>query len=228
MPKTGQLESKIRQKPPAKTSPKLNARQELFCQHLLADKERNAVRAYIAAGYSDKYAQKNATHLTAHNGIQARLRQLEAKALARLQMSQDEVLSETALLARSDMGKFATWGPAGVCYTPSDQLPEGLSRCIKSIKQKVKVIRRQTLKDGTTETHEIQEVELGLHDKGKALEMLARAHGALTDNVNSNVKGKLALEGTLGILTPPPGETPEQWEKRVAQHQQEQEGKAGA
>lgn len=57
----------------------MNLRQKLFCEYYCGECLGNAEKAAIKAGYSVAYARGNASKLVAKSGIQAYIRELNAK-----------------------------------------------------------------------------------------------------------------------------------------------------
>lgn len=57
----------------------MNPRQKLFCEYYCGECLGNAEKAAIKAGYSVAYARGNASKLVAKSGIQAYIRELNAK-----------------------------------------------------------------------------------------------------------------------------------------------------
>ena len=90
----------------------------------------------------------------------------------------ENVTNEIALMAFQDFGDFIAVDKDGTArIIPLDQLKEGRSRIIKSIKQ-TKSVRRTPGSDSVVE--EIK-TEFTLHDKVKSTELLARHLGILHD-----------------------------------------------
>ena len=82
---------------PLQSRQKLNIRQERFCQEYMA--EPNATQAAIKAGYAAKDADVQGPRLLGHVGVQARLIELRAPRLRKLEITAERVLAQTAGIA---------------------------------------------------------------------------------------------------------------------------------
>jgi len=83
---------------------KLRPKHKRFVAEYLVD--LNATKAAIRAGYSEKWAWKNAARLTANEGIARAIHEGQAKRLDKLDISAERVLREIALLAFSNMDDY--------------------------------------------------------------------------------------------------------------------------
>jgi len=136
-------------------------------------KDLNATQAAIRAGYSPDWAQKNATRLTANDGIAAAIAEGQAKQLAAADLTAVRVLEEIRRLSFSDTG--ALFSEAGT-LKPLRELPPNIRACIASIKTTKKNL---TVGDHTQE----DVVEVKLWDKLRALEMAAKHFALLTERI---------------------------------------------
>lgn len=75
----------------------MTARQRLFCDEYLID--LNATQAAIRAGYSEKYAHTNAAKLLQNTTIQEFIEKRKKDRIKRIEITQDAVLQEIALVA---------------------------------------------------------------------------------------------------------------------------------
>lgn len=82
----------------------LNARQKLFCDEYLID--LNATQAAIRAGYSEKYANTNASKLLQNTTIAEYIAQKQAAREKRTEITQDMVLREIANIAFSNAADY--------------------------------------------------------------------------------------------------------------------------
>lgn len=78
----------------------LNQKQELFCREYLVDS--NGTQAAIRAGYSAKTAGSQAFDLLQKPEIKARIEELKAERLQRLEISADSVLARHVAIADAD------------------------------------------------------------------------------------------------------------------------------
>ena len=158
---------------------KLNGRQQLFVLEYLID--RNAEQAAIRAGYSPRYARGNAHKLVANSGIAEEIQRLGAKTAAKLEITRENIMQELAAVGFARVTDFVqvetvpTSRPlihpitgevlsfAGeaqqVRIVDTAELPEGKAAALASIKQGANGI------------------EVKLHDKVHALELLGKAVG---------------------------------------------------
>lgn len=84
---------------------------KLFVAHYLADPERNATKAAIAAGYAEKSAHVTASRLLKNPKVQELLQAKTEKIAAKLDLSVEKVLEGLARLAFFDARKF--WNEDG-------------------------------------------------------------------------------------------------------------------
>ena len=159
---------------------KLNGRQQLFVLEYLVD--RNAEQAAIRAGYSPKYARGNAHKLVANSCIAAEIQRLGQKTAQKLEITRESIMQELAAVGfarASDFVRVETTPatrlgihpltgevvnlPDGYCQTvritDTDDLPEDKAAALASIKQTANGI------------------DVKLHDKVRALELLGKAVG---------------------------------------------------
>ncbi len=162
----------------------LNDRQRLFVLEYLVD--RNATQAAIRAGYSEKTAKQIGSRLLTNVDVAAEIQKLGAKKAAKLEITQERVLQELAAIGFARVTDYlavrtepeeklgihpitgeVTMLPAGwfqyVKIIDTADLPEDKLAAVAGIKQG---------RNG---------IELKLHDKPRALEMLGK-HLGLFDN----------------------------------------------
>ena len=172
---------------------KPNRKQELFIKEYLIDK--NATRAAIAAGYSQKTARSIGNELLGKPHIQSVISEEIAKQAKRLEIKADDILRELLRIAMSDIGEaFDDMGQ----MKPLKEIPEDVRRAISFI-----------------EVHEIfdgrgdDKMAIGLAkkikfwDKTKALEMLAKHLKLLTDKVE--VQGSVEAKPQIILSLPTNG-----------------------
>ena len=162
---------------------KLTAKQMRFVDEYLVD--FNATQAAIRAGYSPKTAAAAAARLLRNVNIQAEIARRQKDLQRRTEISQDRVVKELARIAFADASDYAcvetymyenkdgTLSPLQV-VSPKDTgvLSDDQRAAIAGIKQGANGI------------------EIKLHDKIKALELLGRHIGMFND--------KLSLSGSDG------------------------------
>lgn len=159
---------------------KLTERQKLFCDEYLVD--LNVTQAAIRAGYSAYYADKRAYTLLENTGIKEYIDKRMTDRQKRTEITQDIVLEELRRIALAkptdffnveDMGQYKQ-----VNIIPTKDIPDDKVGAIASIKQGANGI------------------EVKLHDRLKALELIGRHLGMFKDkleiiddnkNVNVNI-----------------------------------------
>ena len=155
---------------------KLTAKQIRFVDEYLVD--FNATQAAIRAGYSPKTAAAAAARLLRNVNIQAEIARRQKDLQRRTEISQDRVVKELARIAFADASDYAcvetymyenkdgTLSPLQV-VSPKDTgvLSDDQRAAIAGIKQGVNGI------------------EIKLHDKIKALELLGRHIGMFNDKI---------------------------------------------
>lgn len=149
----------------------LNPKQQRFVAEYLVD--LNATQAAIRAGYSAKWAEKNATRLTGNDGIAAAIAVGQSKGLAKLELTADMVKDRLRLLAFQDIRSL--FDVAGN-LKPIHELDDAAAAMVAGLE----VIKKNAAAgDGIIDTvHKVRVV-----DPVKALEMLAKHFGLLTERV---------------------------------------------
>lgn len=145
---------------------KLTEKQKRFVQEYLVD--LNATAAAKRAGYSEKSASRIAVELLNKTQVSAEIQKQQAKRQKRVEITQEKVLEELAAIAFANGTDFATITHNGlVRLTPTDEVPEEKKKAVASIKE------------GQYGT------EVKVHDKVKALELLAK-HLGMFDSKNGS------------------------------------------
>lgn len=142
---------------------KLSEKQRRFVQEYLVD--LNATAAAKRAGYSEKSAARIAVELLNKTQVSEAIKKAIDKRQSRTEITQDRVLQELASIGFAKGTDYASIVSGVVLVHDSDQLTEQQKAAIVSIKQ---------TKEG---------VEIKLADKYKALELLAKHLGLLTEKV---------------------------------------------
>lgn len=142
-------------------NPKLTPKQKKFIDEYLID--LNATQAAIRAGYSKKTAQGIGFENLTKPIIQAEIQKRRDKLQKKLEITQEKVLAELAYIAFANGADFAKVVNTGVFDTvrmvPTDKLPREKQAAIAGIKMTA------------------NGVEIKLHDKVRALEMLGKYLG---------------------------------------------------
>jgi phage terminase small subunit len=178
---------------------KLTSKQEVFVAEYL--KDLNATQAAIRAGYSKKTAESIGAENLRKPQIQSKIQEAMAKRSERTQVDQDNVIKELAKVAFSNMCDVADWGPEiGIRLHESDSISDTARGAVQKIKR-----RLSKDNDGN---YSVDSLEIQLHDKLKALEMLGRhlgmfdGSGSSTGNSESQTPRILdAIKRLRGVST---------------------------
>ena len=144
----------------AKAAPKtkLTPKQQRFVDEYLVD--LNATQAAIRAGYSKKTAQTQSSRLLLNVMVQETLRKRQSKLQNKLEITQERVLQELAAVAFANGTDFVKVVGAGSAIAiPTDELSPEKLPAIAAVKNN---------QFG---------VEIKLHDKVRALELLGKHLG---------------------------------------------------
>ena len=148
----------------------------------------NATQAAIRAGYSPDTANEQGSQLLARPDIRELVAEGQRAIAERTQTFQDNAVDELKIVGFSDLADFLTVKDGGIVeQKPFNELTKEQTKCIKKIKQ---TVRSSHSADGTI-LHQTAVIEIELHDKLKALELLGRHLGMFNDT--------LRLEGALPL-----------------------------
>lgn len=149
-----------------------NARHERFCQEYL--KDLNGTKAYLRIYGKVKGARVSASKLLSRTNVSKRVVELKEKRGKRLEITQDMVLRELAILAFSD---FRDYGQIINEYVTANKnrllSPEGrlklkmFKNMKKGATKAIKSISESITKDGI-------QIKFKLHGKEKPLELLGK------------------------------------------------------
>jgi phage terminase small subunit len=156
---------------------RLTKRQKRFCEEYVID--FNATQAYFRAGYSvksEKAAGTEGYKLLKNPGIQAYIKKLQQERSERTQITADRVLQEYARLGFSDITQVASFDDNGVTLKSSSNLTEDVTAAIADV---ISETTNSTDPSGNTTSYAKKRVKM--HDKVRALEMLARHTGIAHD-----------------------------------------------
>ena len=110
---------------------KLTYKQAMFVQEYLVD--LNGTQAAIRAGYSENSAKEQAHENLTKPHIQKAIEEAMEDRVKRVQITQDKILNELALIGFSDMRNYVEYGPVGVTLKELESLPEEQSRAISEV-----------------------------------------------------------------------------------------------
>lgn len=149
----------------------MSAKQNAFVREYL--KDYCGYKAALRAGYAPGAADVQACRLLSLDKIQKAVKREERKLQNRFYQSKERILKELALIGFADPEEYYEVDDDGkVTINNLSKLPPQISRAIKSVKNKVKSLRRE---DGD-EIIENQ-LEFTLHDKLQALQLMGKELG---------------------------------------------------
>jgi len=150
----------------------------------------NGTKAAIRAGYSEATAQEQSSQLLARPDIRALIAEGQKAIAERTQSFQDDAVSELKIVGFSDLADFLTVKDGGIVeQKPFNELTKEQTKCIKKIRQ---TVRSSHSADGTI-LHQTAVIEIELHDKLKALELLGRHLGMFNDSIRLKSEEPLPL-----------------------------------
>lgn len=170
--------------------PKLaNAKRERFCQEFIID--LNGKQAAIRSEYSEKTAEQQASRLLSNAKVQQRIAELKEIRSERTRVTQDLVLQELMILAKSD---FRDYGEIVKDFAhPDGRLKLKAFKDMKGdVTRAIKSISEHITKDGI-------QLKFKLHNKLPALELLAKHLGMLIERheITGDEGGPIKIEYVL-------------------------------
>lgn len=172
---------------------RLPAKRARFVEEYLVD--LNTTRAAKSAGYSEHTAMKQGVRLLHFVAVKAAVEAGKAEISKRINITQDQVVQELALIGFANMADFIKIDDSGfVQAIPLETLADGKSRIIKKVKEK-RVIRTTKGTESNPDGDQILDAtfEFELCDKVKSLELLARHLGLLHDKTEVDMKQPLMV-----------------------------------
>lgn len=168
----------------------LNDRQKRFCEEYVID--LNGAQAYIRAGYVESgdlvVAASCAWDLLRNPHIQAYIQELMNDRSVRTRVTADRTLNEYAAIAFSNITDAVDFNTNEVILKDSDSLPKEISCAIASVSTSA-----TEGKAGIT-----RKVSIKMHDKLRALEMLAK-HTGIASDFNQCVAGLRRYGFNIGV-----------------------------
>ena len=140
----------------------LTPRQQRFVQEYVVD--LNATQASIRAGYSPNGARVRGTQLLANSNIQDALGHSQEERRLRVELEAADVVRQLAAVAFANIADFVTWAERGVRLRPAEKIDQ------------IKLAAVQSVTSGQ------HGVTVRLHDKLRALELLAKHLGMFQEN----------------------------------------------
>jgi phage terminase small subunit len=157
----------------------LNPKQNAFVREYI--KDYCGTKAVIRAGYSKKAAKEIAYDLLTKTHIQGAVTREERKLQNRFIVTKERILKELALVGYSDLGEYVDVDATGkVTINKMADLPPQISRALKSIKSKTdtRIERVDGFQVGEIEK---EQIEVVLHDKIQALNLMGKEIGLFKD-----------------------------------------------
>lgn len=180
----------------SKSRDDLNSRQEAFVAGILLGK--SGTRAAIDAGYAERTAPSQATHLSKNPKVQAAIAAGRKRIAERVTMTTADVMSEWVKIATADPNELVSvvMGPCQVCRRlPGDPahdddpcprcLGEGEPRTVLRDTRALSPSAR-ALYAGAKQTQ--HGIEIKMRDQDKALDSIARALGMFAAEQDRNHK----------------------------------------
>jgi len=143
---------------------KLTERELLFCEHYLSDADRNATRAAVLAGYSERSARRTATENLSKLHISKYIKDKTAPMLEKLGITQEKVLAEFASVGFAKLSDFME---DDYSMKTLDQIDPSKVAAMESLQ----VDETISMDKNGNEVKE-RRVKFKMHDKLKALDKL--------------------------------------------------------
>lgn len=136
----------------------------------------NHRQAAIRAGYSEKGAKKNAERLVQDPRVKAALSDLMEERSLEWVAEHSRAVQEVMACAYANMADFAEWGPNGVRFKESTEIPRHIVAAVVEIKQ-------------TKDKNGTERMSLKLASKARFTEMLGRHIGLFEAPITNDNKG---------------------------------------
>lgn len=167
----------------------LTPKQQCFCDEYLID--LNATQAAIRAGYSVKTANEQGNRLLANVSIKSYLQKRAKDRETRTAVTQDKVLNELAKIAFSNSTDFVNI----VTKSCMKEIRDKEGNLIEEKEVFFKDVEIEETKNLTQDKKDViasikqgaNGIEVKLHDKVKALELVGRHLGMFTDKIQAQI-----------------------------------------
>ncbi|MCK4783334.1 MAG: terminase small subunit [Desulfobacteraceae bacterium] len=171
--------------------------QRAFVDEYLKSPNMNATECIRRAGYKTKYPDKMASQLLGNTRVLSEIEKDRIKREERTNITKDMVLKELSLLMNSDLRNYIDIDPntGAIRAKGFDEMPEGASRALKSIRED-RVIKEDA--DGKKVTV-YDKVKFDLYDKVRVIELVAKHLGMLVERheVTGEDGGPVKIEYVL-------------------------------
>ena len=166
----------------------LNEKQKRFAKEYV--KDFNGKQAAIRAGYSEVSSSSTASELLTYPKVQAAIQKEIQKRNKRIEVTQDRVVEELAKIGFSDIKDVVEWDGDSTRIKDSSEVDGTIIAEITDIETFIKSIPGGKGKEPKQMLNRTKKVKL--HDKMKALELLARHMGMLKDVKQVHLEGDLS------------------------------------
>lgn len=156
------------------SQPLMNARQEAFCLEYLLD--LNATSAAIRAGYSRKTAAQQGARLFRNVNIAARVACLKAERVQRTEINIDRVIEELAKIGFASLRQMVIIDGDGQPQINLSTTPDDVLDALAEVSTETVVETGGSGED--RKSRPIRKTKIKLHDKIRALHLLAEHVGA--------------------------------------------------
>lgn len=169
----------------------LTDRQRKFCDEYLID--LNATQAAIRAGYTEKYANTNASKLLQNTTISQYIGERQKELSHKTEITQERVIKELALIAFSNNADYAHVVEKKMKAEVDGALVDVLDEDGKPVMYRTvePVLTEELTEEQKRALAVIKKGREGLEvkscDKVKALELLGKHLGIFTDKIEANV-----------------------------------------
>lgn len=159
----------------------LEPRQLLFCYEYLRNKF-NGTAAAIAAGYSAKTAEVQASRLLSYAKIKQAIEKLTQDLLQNTTEDARKVIQELQRMAYTNLSDCVTWDESGKVKLKSSDDLGAANSAVREIE--IDFDEEPPEKYGDKPVMRAGKIKLKLHDKNKPLELLGKHLALFTENVN--------------------------------------------
>lgn len=170
---------------------RLTDKQRKFCDEYLID--LNATQAAIRAGYTEKYANTNASKLLQNTTISQYIGERQKELSHKTEITQERVIRELALIAFSNATDYARVVEKKMKIEVNGVLVDALDEDGKPVMYRTvePVLTEELTEEQKRALAVIKKGREGLEvkscDKVKALELLGKHLGIFTDKIEANV-----------------------------------------
>jgi len=182
-------------------APRLGVRQRRFVEEYLVD--MSPVRAAERAGYAPDRAARTASRLLRSPAVLEAVEQAMRRRAARIEVTQDLVVRELAAVGFSVMTDLCHWSDEGVRLRDSTDLTRAQAAAVAEVRESSTARGGRPARGEQTDGPVRGGVQVKLHSKLKALEMLARHLGMFGVAAGGSPGGDALPDADAPPLLPP-------------------------